>query len=163
MTPGIRHRHRMAAPALAAAAAIGVSACGGSAGATAHASNAAASVAHSRPTRIYKVALSSALEKSGAPQGHGFAIIAFHGASVVCWRFAHLHGFTNATFANVYTGSGRRPGPVAIPLMRGPRLHHEGCARTSPLVSRRIWSDPRGYYVNVFSTRYPHGAVRAQL
>jgi hypothetical protein len=118
----------------------------------------------SRPTAIYRLHLSGA---AGTPRGAtgavGAAIIAFHGDSLVCWRFAHLHGFTRATSAHINAAGAGRAGQVVVALSRGPRLHHQGCAPVSPAVSRRIRARPEGYYVNVDSKSYVHGAVRAQL
>jgi hypothetical protein len=99
----------------------------------------------------------------GAAHGVGSAIIAFHGDSRVCWRFAHLHGFTDATSAHIDIGASGRTGQVVIALSPGPRLHHQGCVPVSPGLSRRIWARPGGYYVDVYSKQYPRGAVGAQL
>ncbi len=99
----------------------------------------------------------------GAPHGGGDAVIAFHGERKVCWRFAHLHGFSGATFAHIHLGSAGQSGAIVQPLSTAPRLHHQGCARISPTLSRQIWSDPSRYYVNIHSLKYPAGAVRAQL
>lgn len=75
---------RVAAPALAAVT-LGLAACG--------ASTVASSAVSGRPTTLYTVSMTGAAETpQGAPQGRGVAIIAFHGASKVCFRFAHLHG-----------------------------------------------------------------------
>ncbi|HEY6396899.1 MAG TPA: CHRD domain-containing protein [Solirubrobacteraceae bacterium] len=118
----------------------------------------------SRPTRVYRVQLSGAAETPpGAPAGAGTAIIAFHGPSRVCWRFAHLRGFTHATFAHIHIGDAGHAGNIVIALSTGRRLHHHGCVSVSPAVSNAIWSSPSGYYVNIHSRQYPGGAVRAQL
>lgn len=118
----------------------------------------------SRPTQVYRVRLSGATEaRHGAVHGVGAAIIAFHGESVVCWRFAHLHGFTDATAAHIQIGTTGRTGGVVIALSPGPRLHHQGCVPVSPATSRRIVARPSDYYVNVHSKQYPQGAIRAQL
>jgi CHRD domain len=90
-------------------------------------------------------------------------IIAFHGDSIVCWRFAHLHGFTSATFAHIHSGSQWQSGHIVVTLSTGPRLHHQGCVTVSPALTKAIWSAPSRYYVNIHSTRYPGGAVRGQL
>jgi hypothetical protein len=87
----------------------------------------------------------------------------FHGASTVCFRFAHLHGFIDATVARIHSSADGRSGPVIVTLSGGPKLHHRGCLAISPTVGRAISSRPSAYYVNVHSRRYPHGAVRAQL
>jgi CHRD domain-containing protein len=118
----------------------------------------------SRPTQIYRVRLSGADETPPAPpHGTGVAIIAFHGSSKVCWRFAHLHGFTNATMAHINAGAKGRSGAIVVGLSTTAHFHHQGCAAISPVLSREIWSKPSQYYVNIRSTLYPGGAVRAQL
>lgn len=119
---------------------------------------------HTHPTAIYRVALSGpAGPARGAAQGRGDAIIAFHGNSLICWRFAHLHGFSGATGATIRAGVTGRSGHVVMTLSPGPRLRHQGCVGLSPTVSKAIISDPSGYYVTITSARYPVGAVRAQL
>jgi CHRD domain len=154
--------------ALGAALALGLAACGSGGAATksgsAHASSGTLVVARSRPTRMYKVALSGRAETTGgAPQGRGVAIIAFHGDALVCWRFAHLHGFVDATHAGIHAGRAGRAGSAIVGLSSGPRLHHEGCVSISPTLTRAIWGKPGDYYVSVLSAQHPQGAVRAQL
>ncbi len=145
-------------PSLAAVA-VAVAACGGGASTAAKPPGGG-----SRPSRLYTVALTGKAEvPKGAPAGRGFAIIAFHGNATVCWRFAHLHGFTNATVAHIATGPMGRTGRAVLSISHGPRLHHEGCMAVSPSLTRSIWSDPTGYYVSVQSAGYPAGAVRGQL
>jgi CHRD domain len=154
-------------PALATMT-VAVAACGGGGNTTAasgaHAASGTLALSRSRPTRIYTTALSGRAETThGAPLGRGVAIIAFHGQSVVCWRFAHLHGFTNATVAHIFAGASGKAGAPVLGLSSGPRLHHEGCVSISPTVTRTIWSHPHAYYVSIASAQYPRGAVRAQL
>jgi hypothetical protein len=118
----------------------------------------------SRPTSIYRAHLSGALGKPhGAMGGVGAAILAFHGDSLMCWRFAHLHGFTDATSAHIRAGGSAPAGRVIVALSPGPRLHHQGCVSVSPAVSRRIRARPAGYYVSIDSKGYSQGAVRGQL
>jgi hypothetical protein len=154
---------------VAAAVAMVLTGCGGAApgSSTSGAHSVPArivSVARSRPTQIYRLPLTGAAEPGrGAPHGRGAAIIAFHGPSVVCWRFAHLHGFVDATYAHINAGSSRGTGSIVIPLMPGPRLHHEGCVSVNPATSETITRNPSHFYVNVFSRAYPGGAVRGQL
>ncbi len=113
---------------------------------------------------IYRVKLTGGAETPpGAPRGVGDAIVAFHGSSVVCWRFAHLHGFTHPTFAQIHIGAKGRSGNIVEPLSTGPRLHHQGCATVSANLVRSIKRGPQGYYLNIHSEQYPSGAVRAQL
>jgi hypothetical protein len=153
-----------------AALVLGVAACGGSnSSSSTRATSTPRATALSAATSagrilIYRAKLTGGAETPpGAPQGIGDAIIAFHGSSVVCWRFAHLHGFTNPTFAHIHIGAKGRSGNIVVPLSTGPRLHHQGCATVSGNVVRSIERSPQAYYVNIHSAQYPSGAVRAQL
>jgi hypothetical protein len=114
---------------------------------------------------IYRVRLSGGKAETppGAPQGTGTAVIAFHGSSLVCWRFAHLHGFLDATFAHIHSGATGKSGNIVVPLSTSPALHHQGCVPVSAALVKAIERHPANYYVNIHSRQYPGGAVRAQL
>ena len=114
--------------------------------------------------RIYRVRLSGAAERPpGARNATGEAVIALHGSRELCWRFAHLRGFTGATQARIHVGVAGTSGTVLVALSSGPRLHHRGCLAVVPRQVRAIERNPPGYYVNILSSRNPTGAVRAQL
>ena len=116
------------------------------------------------PSSIYRVKLTGAAERPpGAANGSGDAVIAMHGARELCWRFAHLHGFTSATQAHIHVGAAAKSGSLFAALSTGPRLHHRGCVATGANVVKAIEKHPSGYYVSIESLRYPRGAVRAQL
>lgn len=118
----------------------------------------------SRPLHTYRVKLTGKAEiPVGAVKGTGYAIIAIHRGSAICWRFAHLHGFVNATVAQIHVGLKDRSGNSFLSLSSGPRLHHRGCAQVKTATLAAIERDPSNYYVNVHSQRYPAGAVRGQL
>jgi hypothetical protein len=136
-----------------------VAACGGS-GSN---SGAAAAVNSQPPSVEYAVRLSGASESPPSP-GIGYAVVAFHdGAHVVCYRFAHLHRFVDATDAHIRHGAANQVGPVVLALSAGPRLHHRGCVRAGSGLMSSIAADPGAYYVEIRSVANPHGAVRAQL
>ena len=137
--------------------------CGSTSSGTSRAGHRAGMPSGSRPTQVYRVTLTGAAAPRGAPQGTGAAIIAFHGDSLVCWRFAHLRGFTDATPAHLHVGTEGHLGTIALGLSTGPHLHHQGCVRVNPALTKKLRSDPSGYYVEIPSKQYPHGAVRAQL
>jgi CHRD domain len=152
--------------ALLAVLAVVPAACGGGSNASTHAASGASGgpPPASRPSRLYTVRMSGTVAvPRGAPHGTGVAIIAFHGDSIVCWRFAHLHGFTRATSAHLHNGSMGKSGRVVVALSTGARLHHKGCTPISPKLARAIWREPNQYYVDIQSQQYPRGAVRAQL
>ena len=151
-----RRGGHLAAAAAIVAIALAITGCGSA--------SAVSNVATSRPTELYSVSLSGRAEPhGGARHGRGFAIIAFHGRKVVCWRFAHLHGFTIATHAGIYAAGAAGTGPVVIALTGPPRLHHRGCVATSAATSAMVVGEPRRFYVGVFAARFPRGAVRGQL
>ena len=151
----------MMLPAVALAL-LGASACGGSS--TSTSPSGAAKRAASRPTREYRVVLSgAAATPRGAPQGAGAAVVAVHGNTHLCWRFAHLHGFREATSAHIYRGAAGSSGPIVVPLSTEPKLRHQGCVRASAPTIHAIERDPAGFYVTIHSRQYPGGAVRGQL
>ncbi len=149
----------------AAVVGIAVAGCGGGgSGAGTGAHRAAVPGSGSRPTQTFRLRMSGATEiPSGATRGAGSAIIAFHGGSVICWRFAHLHGFTHATSARLDSGVAGHAGQTAVVLSPGPRLHHQGCIGVRPALGRRIMARPGSYSVSIESRQYPRGAVGAQL
>ena len=122
-------RSKLFAPGLAVVT-LSVAACGSSGSNSIAARPGRAS--GGRPTRVYRVQLSGTAETlPGAPHGSGAAVIAFHGDSMVCWRFAHLHGFTNATFAHIHIGVKGRSGNVVASVGFGV---HNSWVRTEDLV-----------------------------
>jgi len=142
-------------------AALGLAGCGGSSpNSTSHVSAPKNGVRG----RIYRVSLSGKAETPpGAPNGAGSAVIALHSSLKVCWRFSHVRGFTDATFAHIHRGGAGTAGPIVIPLSTTGKLHHKGCVPTTAAMIKAIEQDPAGYYVNIHSKEYPAGAVRAQL
>jgi len=151
----MNHKTMTAAAAIAATALL--SGCGAS-------GSGKPSPAASRPTRLYTLQMTGTAVKPAGPAGAvGVGIIAFHGPSTVCWRFAHLHGFVDATSASILSGSAGHNGALSTALSAGPKLHHRGCAPIAQALSRQIWADPSAYYVTVSSAADPHGALRAQL
>lgn len=124
-----------------------------------------AGVSASRPSRKLVATLTGRTARfGGAPHGAGIAVIALHDAAhEICWRFAHLHGFTAATHAELRRGAGRDTDPVVLDLSSAPRLHHKGCERARPSLTEAIARQPDRFYVNVDAAGFPSGAVRGRL
>jgi hypothetical protein len=165
----MRHapNRRAALSGLAGVVAAGVlAACGGSSPppvvvSGSLAANRSAATVTGAPLALFTVALSGGGKPPGAAHGRGYAIIAVHQGSVVCWRFAHLHGFTIATGARIYAAAHPGSGPVS--LSSGPRLHHRGCIRVHAGLAAALRARPGQWGVVVDSARFPSGAVRARL
>ncbi|MGI8714711.1 MAG: CHRD domain-containing protein [Solirubrobacteraceae bacterium] len=119
----------------------------------------------SPPSHKFIATLSGRAEPSGgAVHGAGVAVIALHDtAQEICWRFAHLHGFTNATHAEIRRGDGRGTDPVAVALSSGSRLHHKGCKPARPALIATIARQPHRFYVTIDAVRFPTGAVTGPL
>ncbi len=79
------------------------------------------------------------------------------GLAYLCWRFAHLHGFTGARSAVVLA-----PGAV-IHLSTSSKLHHQGCRHLSAGLLALIARDPERYTVAIPTTSDPRGALSARL
>jgi CHRD domain len=103
------------------------------------------------------------LMPAGARTGAGDAVVALHGGSRVCWRFAHLHGFRGATGASIGHGAPGGAGKPLTALSSGRRLRHRGCRRVSASLSNAIRHSPSDYFVNVNSRQFPAGAVSGRL
>jgi hypothetical protein len=151
-------------PALAAIV-LGLAGCGQSSGAAAGAAAPTGVPAvNGAPVVIDKSVLSGGTEPSGGAQGGvGDAIIALHLGSMICYRFAHLHGFHTATGATLGLGPIGKPGRAVLVLSPGPRLHHQGCVHAPAAVWDGLKAAPSRYFVNITSAQNPSGAVRAQL
>ncbi len=145
-----------------AALALGVAGCGGSGSSSAAASGKTAGKAG--PIVIYRAALSGTTGMpKGAPAGGGNAIVALHGGTVLCWRFAHLHGFVNAAAAHIQLGSHRTSAHPIASLSTGSHLHHRGCITVSTGTAKAIQKRPSAYYIVIDSASFPAGAVRGRL
>jgi hypothetical protein len=131
-----------------------LAACGGSGSST------VSTTLHARsaPSHIYRVTLtpeSSTAKRSGAS---GDAVIALHdSADQLCWRFAHLHGFTGARSASILASG------TVIHLSTSTKLHHQGCRRLTAGVLAAIAQHPGRYTVMIPTAADPKGAISARL
>jgi hypothetical protein len=96
----------------------------------------------------------------GAPKGSGTVKLTMTGAEV-CWVFSKLKGIDKPVAAHIHKGRAGVSGPVVVPL--DAKFKASGCIFPSPATVKAIEADPKGFYVNVHSKRYPNGAIRGQL
>ena len=93
-------------------------------------------------------------------QGSGSATITIVGTRV-CWRISGLEGIDTPIAAHIHKGKAGVPGPVVIPLDAKFKL--TGCIFPTLSTVKALEANPKGYYVNVHTKRYPSGAIRGQL
>jgi hypothetical protein len=77
-----------------------------------------------------------------------------------CWRIS-VKGLTKTLSAHVHKAAPGKTGPVVIPL--GARFLKSGCVTVPKTSLKAVGTNPRGYYVNVHTRKYPNGAIRGQL
>jgi hypothetical protein len=95
----------------------------------------------------------------------GMIVIVNSARDSVCFltRWAGIDGTVVA--AHIHLAPVGVPGPVVIPLFSGTFDGTDmlrGCVSANGLASALL-ANPSAYYVNIHSTVYPAGAVRAQL
>ena len=84
---------------------------------------------------------------------------------IVCFRASWSSIDGTVVAAHIHPAPVGVPGPVAIPLFEGTFAGTDstsGCVSANGLAAANI-ANPSGYYVNIHSTVFPPGAVRAQL
>lgn len=113
------------------------------------------------------VTLTGAAERPGPgdPDGTGTASFTFNrGLGEVCWDI-EVSGITlPAIAAHIHIAPVTDPGPVVIPLSAPDATGSaSGCVIADRALVKAITKDPGAYYVNVHTTDFPAGALRAQL
>ena len=97
----------------------------------------------------------------GAPKGSATVKLTITG-NKVCWKFTKLKSFDKPLFSHIHKGNAGKAGPIYIPL--GTAFKATGCT-TAPAGSptSAISKNPKGFYVNIHTKKWPGGAVRGQL
>jgi len=95
---------------------------------------------------------------------HGFFTYRIAGDDF-CWTLEVWDLTTNAVAAHVHVGPRNANGAVVIPLAveESTTFETEGCATASEELLTALAANPRGYYVNVHTAKYPGGEIRGQL
>jgi hypothetical protein len=105
-----------------------------------------------------KMSGSNEVPKAGGARGEAYVQIT---GTKVCWQFKNLHGFTGATASHIHKAPVGKAGPVLVPLGAG--FKKAGCTTAPAGVARGIVRNPKAYYVNIHTTKFPGGALRGQL
>jgi len=117
-------------------------------------------------TRI-TVTMTGAAERPdpGDLDGIGTASFTFNrGLGEVCFDI-EVTGITLPTIgAHIHLAPVTDAGPVVVPLTPpGASGTSSGCVDADPALVKAISKNPSAYYVNVHTTDFPAGALRAQL
>ena len=80
----------------------------------------------------------------------------------VCYTLG-VGSLANPTMAHIHRGDAQTAGPVVVPLANPAQNISETCAPVAPALINEILANPASFYVNVHTTQYPKGAIRAQL
>jgi hypothetical protein len=103
---------------------------------------------------------------NGDPDGTGTALITVNlGEQQVCWDVSVTAVTLPATFAHIHKAAPGIRGGIVVGLV-APDANGEASGCTSGVdreVLKEILTDPAGHYVNVHTTDFPAGAIRAQL
>ena len=84
------------------------------------------------------------------------------GQRQVCYRLTE-RGIARPSAAHIHRGRAGVAGPVVLTLRTPNRGTSNGCVRVSRDFARNILNNPRRFYVNIHSPRFPNGAIRGQL
>lgn len=80
----------------------------------------------------------------------------------VCYTLG-VGSLVSPTMAHIHRGDAQTAGPVVIPLANPAHDIADACTPAAPALINQIIADPSAFYVNVHTTQYPKGAIRAQL
>src|SRR5207253_2264172 len=114
---------------------------------------------------VKSVALLGTNERpTGDPDGTGNAVIRVRPDNQVCYRLAVQNITLPAVGAHIHKGPATATGPIVIPFTApGATGTSTACTAADPTLVADLMANPASYYVNVHSTQFPGGAVRAQL
>jgi hypothetical protein len=105
-----------------------------------------------------KLAGSTEVPKAGGATGEAYIQIT---GGKVCWQFSDLKAVVGATASHIHKAAAGKAGPVVVPL--GAAFKKTGCTTAPGTLTSAIVKNPKAYYVNIHTTKYPAGALRGQL
>jgi hypothetical protein len=117
--------------------------------------------------RPVTVQMTGAAERPGPgdPDGSGTAVFRLNpGQERVCFEISVQDILLPTIGAHIHRADVNSPGPIVIGLTPPDADGtSEGCVQADRQLIRDILTNPSAFYVNVHTTDFPAGAVRAQL
>ena len=105
----------------------------------------------------------SAARTAGDPDGAGLVrLIVDPERKRICYDF-RLSGLSTPLMAHIHRGPAFRNGPSVVTLFTGPGADLDACVVWTQKRLAEIVSNPSNFYVNLYTTEYPDGALRGQL
>ena len=99
----------------------------------------------------------------GDPNGNGEFSGWFDAAKgQICYTLG-VGSLASPTMAHIHRGDAQTAGPVVVALANPAQNISDTCTPAAPALISEIVANPSGFYVNVHTTQYPKGAIRAQL
>ena len=80
----------------------------------------------------------------------------------ICYDF-NIAGVATPLMAHIHKGALQENGPSVVTLFTGPGGNLHDCLTWTQKWIDQIAADPAGFYVNLYTTEYPEGALRGQL
>ena len=122
---------------------------------------AVALASHAKQLKFEAYLLGKSEIPKAAPAGKATAKITITGTKV-CWKFLAVKGIDKPVVAHIHKGGAKvANGAVVVPL--GGKYAAKGCTTSTAAIVNGIVKNPKGYYVNIHTKKYPNGAVRGQL
>lgn len=80
----------------------------------------------------------------------------------ICYDFT-LSGVATPLMAHIHKGAEMSNGPSVVTLFTGPGADLDGCLLWTEKWLTQIVANPSAFYVNLYTTEFPDGALRGQL
>ena len=80
----------------------------------------------------------------------------------ICYDFT-LSGVATPLMAHIHKGPELSNGPSVVTLFTGPGADLDDCLMWTEKWLTQIVADPSAFYVNLYTTEFPDGALRGQL
>lgn len=99
----------------------------------------------------------------GDPNGNGEFSGWFDAAKGrICYTLG-VGSLSSPTMAHIHRGDAQTAGPVVVALANPVHDISDTCTPVASALINEIVANPSAFYVNVHTTQYPKGAIRAQL